>query len=106
MSESLEDGMVYSWGDGKKGQLGHGRSGLNMQPTPKCGKAIGNVQCYYLCNKLYVDNVLNSLLLSNSVISLVSHKCRKVAAGGYHSLAVTGINTCSVLAFGITHTYV
>lgn len=26
----------------------------------------------------------------------MSHKCRNVAAGGYHSLAVTGINTCSV----------
>ena len=37
VSESLENGMVYSWGDDKKGQLGHGRTGLNVQPTPKCG---------------------------------------------------------------------
>lgn len=33
-----ENGSIYSWGDGKKGQLGHGGRELKVQPTPKCGQ--------------------------------------------------------------------
>lgn len=33
-----DNGQVYSWGDGRKGQLGHGPMDLGVQPTPKSGK--------------------------------------------------------------------
>ncbi len=33
-----ESGRVYSWGDGRKGQLGHGKGELRLQATPKSSK--------------------------------------------------------------------
>lgn len=37
---ALENGKVYSWGDGKRGQLGHGPNELFMQQSPKCSKKL------------------------------------------------------------------
>ena len=41
---SLESGQVYSWGDGRKGQLGLDRSWLDVQRQPTLG---GSVYHYY-----------------------------------------------------------
>ena len=35
---TIENGKVFSWGDGKKGQLGHGSKELAIQPSPEHGK--------------------------------------------------------------------
>ena len=38
--------MVFSWGDGKKGQLGHGSKELTIQPVPRHSKT---------CIKFYLN---------------------------------------------------
>ena len=35
---TAEKGKIFSWGDGKKGQLGHGAKELTTQSSPKHSK--------------------------------------------------------------------
>ena len=35
---TAEKGKIFSWGDGKKGQLGHGAKELTIQYSPKHSK--------------------------------------------------------------------
>ncbi len=35
----LDEGHLYSWGSGKKGQLGHGRKELGIHQSPRHSKS-------------------------------------------------------------------
>ena len=47
--------MVFSWGDGKKGQLGHGSKELTIQPSPRHSKT------YIIFYLNWVNNITLSL---------------------------------------------
>lgn len=52
----LEEGRVYTWGDARKGQLGHRKENLSSQHEPKQGqyKKYHNVVYVCTCHALCV----------------------------------------------------
>lgn len=48
-----EDGMVYSWGDGDYGKLGHGNCVTHKQPERITGPFLGKAIKYISAGKFY-----------------------------------------------------
>jgi RCC1 and BTB domain-containing protein len=103
-----EDGRVFSFGDGKRGQLGHGNFGDQWRPTiiePLKGKFIAQVACGWEHSialasdgRLYSwgngddgglghGSALNYCIPS-IVEGLMGYKVVHIASNGYHSVAL------------------
>ena len=82
------DGKVYSWGDGKKGQLGHGVGCVVCQHSPKCSESKPFGTC--VRTNTLSHTVTHCHTQTRSVVALQTVRCKRVAAGAYHSVFITG----------------
>ena len=48
---AVDTGSVYTWGNGRRGQLGHGRGGVSHTTSPK----LGNLDSILLFGTFHID---------------------------------------------------
>ena len=71
-------GAVFTWGSGRKGQLGHGRSGVSHANQPELGIHVV-VDCFLCLPALYL-----------TVKALKGKVCTKVCAMAHCTAVCTG----------------
>ena len=77
---------VFTWGNGKKGQLGLGPQGLISACLPRRGMYM---DVYDVCACIYIINSVLFILVLVKALSGV--QCKQVSAGAYHTALCTGM---------------